>query len=58
MKKRLVAILSIVAILAIMLCGCGVKAVCDFCGEEKFCQEKSLWGSNVKICSSCQKEIS
>ena len=58
MKKRtarLVALVSVLMILAIGLTGCS-KAVCYFCDEEARCTQINFIGKRVDICKECKKD--
>lgn len=57
MKK--IVIFAIAATLCMsILAGCGSKAMCDFCGEEKVCTTKSVFGEELKVCKDCMNELS
>lgn len=54
--KKIFIVITIVAML-LMTASCGKKVECDFCGEEKVCEEKTVWGETVNICDDCTDEI-
>lgn len=56
MKKRIVGLMLVVTIMGV-LAGCGGKAECDFCGEEKRCETRTVWGEEIHCCKDCQDEI-
>lgn len=56
MKKNLMRAMM-AAMAALSLTACGTKAVCDFCGEEKTCQEKTVFGETLMICGDCTDEL-
>ncbi len=57
MKKKIIATIAAGTLLLSMLTACGQKATCDFCGEEKICATKSVFGEEIKICGDCQSEL-
>ncbi len=56
MKKRLMAIFLLSAMILALLTGCSYHT-CDFCGEKKMCDERSILGTSIYICSDCKKEL-
>ena len=56
MKKKITKLL-LVTMLAGILAGCGTKTECDFCGEEKRCLTKTVWGEEVNYCKECEDEL-
>ena len=58
MKKTMITAIMLAAAIATMLASCGTKAECDFCGEEKTCKTKNVFGETVSICNDCLDEMS
>jgi len=42
-----------VSLLMLLLVGCGKKVECDFCGETRTGETKTVWGEEVDICDEC-----
>ncbi len=58
MKKKILIVGMIIAMTAGCMTGCKKKAECFYCGEEKRCHEKELYGEEkVYICDDCEKEL-
>ena len=38
------------------LAGCG-KVECDFCGDEKRCETRTVWGEEINCCKDCLDEL-
>ena len=57
MKKKILFIISIVLTVLVMV-GCGKKATCFYCGEEKKCEQVELLiGETVDVCEDCLEEL-
>lgn len=56
MKK--VAVIMAIAIVAALFTACGEKYECDFCGEEKSCQTRIVFGEKMYVCNDCVDELS
>ena len=56
MKKSIVK-LMLVAMMAMVLGGCGSEAECDFCGEEKRCETRTVMGEEINCCNDCLDEL-
>ena len=56
MKKILIG--TILAALLLTTTSCGKKVECDFCGEMKHCEEKTVFGEVIHICDDCAAELS
>ena len=56
--KRKVGRIVVAVLAALSLTACGKKAVCSFCGEEKSCQTKTVFGEELYICRDFEKELS
>ena len=55
--KKFVAIIAILSTLVILV-GCGKKATCFYCGEEKKCEQVELLiGETVDACEDCLDEL-
>ena len=54
--KKLFIILSIISILA-MSTSCKSKVECDFCGEQRYCEERDLFGDTIHVCEDCLNEL-
>lgn len=54
----MITAIMLAAAIATMLASCGTKAECDFCGEEKTCKTKNVFGETVSICNDCLDEMS
>lgn len=52
MKKRMVGLMVAVLIVG-ALTGCSTKKECDFCGEKKRCETRSVWGQEMDCCEDC-----
>lgn len=57
MKKKAVFVLLTFLLLMATLAGCGRKAVCDFCSEEKKCETRTMLGEEINICEDCASEL-
>ena len=55
--KKTIAILKVSIMLMMVLTGCGKKAECYFCGEEKRCNTKTIMGEKLDYCKDCEEEI-
>lgn len=57
--KKMVRLIALLMLLATLLCGCGGKFTCDFCGEEKSGSKYSmdLMGEKIDICKDCKKGL-
>ncbi|HEX3021998.1 MAG TPA: hypothetical protein VHP81_06370 [Lachnospiraceae bacterium] len=55
--RKLARVIVMVSLLTVMLCACGKKVECDFCGEVKSCTEKSLFGEKIYVCDDCIDEF-
>ena len=56
MKK--VVVLITVIVMLFMITSCEEKVECDFCGEEKVCEEREIWDETIYICEDCLDELS
>lgn len=56
MKKKLFVV-TVAAALLLGLIGCGAKTTCDFCGEEKHCETKTVMDGEFHICEDCINEM-
>ena len=56
MKKK-ICLIAALSLLLLGLVGCGSKATCDFCGEEKKCTTQEVWGEELHICGECLDEL-
>lgn len=54
--KRIALITAVLVVLSVFT-ACGAKAECDFCGETKRCEERSVLGETVNICGDCVDEL-
>lgn len=57
MKKKIVAMVLILAVLPSTLVGCKEKVKCDFCGEIARCETTEVWGEELYICDDCLDEL-
>lgn len=55
--KKIGTVVFVATFMAVVATGCGKKVKCDFCGETKSCQKKTIFGEEVNICSDCQKDL-
>lgn len=55
--KKLTKVVILVGIMSMMLCACGKKVECDFCGEVKSCTTKSILGEKINVCDDCMDEF-
>ena len=54
MRNKIIALALMALTLVTMLVGCGGnKTKCDFCGEEKKCTTKTIFGEEISICDDC-----
>ena len=56
MRRRIALFMLMVTIMG-AFAGCGTKAECDFCGEEKKCSTKTVFGEEINYCKDCENEI-
>ena len=57
MKKRIIATAFLALTLIALLAGRGKKVDCDFCGETKKGETKTVFGEEISICNDCLKEL-
>ena len=59
MKRIISATLATltIAMSAFVFSSCGKKYECDFCGEEKKCIERTVWGETFYLCNDCIGEF-
>lgn len=58
MKKRFLATILLVITVSTLFIGCGKKVECDFCGETKNGETKTVFGEEISMCNDCIKELS
>lgn len=57
MKKKMIVAMVLLGALLFTLTGCGQRAVCDFCGEEKKCETRTMLGEEINVCEDCLDEL-
>ena len=57
MSMKKILIILIVSILLFAFTSCKTKTECFWCGEEKYCEERDLFGETIYMCKDCLDEI-
>ena len=59
MKKIISTFLAAIMLIfsAVALSSCVEKHECDFCGEERVCEQRDVWGETIYMCKDCLDEI-
>ena len=59
MKKVICTTLAAImlACSAFAMTSCGEKHECDFCGEEKKCDVRTVMGEEIYVCDDCTDKI-
>lgn len=55
--KNIITVLCVSALMLSLFAGCGKKTECDFCGEEKSCVTKTVYGEKMSLCNDCIAEF-
>lgn len=50
--KKIIVLFCLIALTAIMLCSCKMGS-CDICGESGFLTKRTVFGTDIYICSDC-----